>query len=265
MWRASRLLLSAATLRAAAADPPLDLTVLSWNVHWQCGSDHLPGCRAAATARVAELADAHGATVVVAIELEHNDTAPIDLPAHGLGGGHYPAWLQVNGSCPGAAGGAPGDAIALAFKPYVGLGPGWSPVVKSYAAGQPVYAAGGGCLGGDGGGPDPWDKADSRAFAVALLKPPSPGVAGCEAGLCVIALHSPHVDITKGADTIAEVCGEARHQCTVAVGDWNAPISKRSFCNFTVSDRWGQLLGDEHPTTLIGAPDENTCCFPESK
>jgi hypothetical protein len=77
------------------------------------------------------------------------------------------------------------------------------------------------------------------------------------------------------------VCGEARHQCTVAVGDWNAPVSRQPFCNFTVRDRWEQLLGGGGGGAegevavsvgtgagvgqLIAAPDENTCCFPESK
>jgi hypothetical protein len=233
--------------------------VLSWNVHWQCGSDHLPGCRAAATAKLVALAKEHSVGIVVAVELEHNDTAPVDLPSRGLPA-DYPPWMQMNGSCPGA-GKAPGDALALAFDQRS-----WSPVVKSWASGKPVYAAYGGCLGGAGGGPNPWDKADARAFVVALLKPAAPraGVAGCEKGVCVIALHSPHVEITEGAVKVAEVCGEARRQCTVAVGDWNAPISRQNFCNYTVADRWGQLMG-EPSATLVGAPDENTCCFPEAK
>lgn len=218
-----------ALLHAAAADPPLGLSVLSWNIHWQCGSDHhMPGCREAATAKVVALAKSHSVGMVVAVELEHNDSSPIDLPSHGLVTESYPSWVQINGSCPGA-GTAPGDTLALAFD----RAKGWNPV-KSY----------GGCLGGANGGPDPWDKADARAFVVALLKAPTPGVAGCEAGICVIALHSPHVKITEGADKVAEVCGEARHSCTVAVGDWNAPISKQTFCNYTVADRWGQLLGE---------------------
>ena len=74
------------------------------------------------------------------------------------------------------------------------------------------FVIGGGCLGGDAGG---GYRPDARAFAVALVKPPAPGVPGCEAGLCIIGLHAPHVDITEGADTVAAVCGEARHKCTV--------------------------------------------------
>ena len=248
-------------LQTVDADAPLQLSVLSWNVHWQCGSNHLQGCRAAATKRLAELAKSHSVDMVVAIELEHNDTEPIDLPSHGLG----TAWWQMNGSCPADKAGASGDALALAIHPAFDTG--WTPVVKSFSAGNPTYAIDGGCLGGDSGGSY---NADARAFVVALLDPPEPSVKGCEAGVCFIALHAPHIDITKGADKVARVCGESRHHCTVAVGDWNAPISKQSFCNFTVADRWSQLLG-EPPSgargsgSLVGAPDENTCCFPESK
>ena len=238
----------------AASGTPLNLTVLSWNVHWQCGSDHIPRCRSAATSKIIELAAKHAANVIVAVELEHNDTAPIDLPSHGLPTA-YPRWAQVNGTCPGAPG-KTGDALALV------LGSDWE-LQQVYRNGKYEALADGGCLGGDAGGVY---KADARAFAVALAKPPQPGVKGCEKGVCLIGLHSPHIDITKGADKVAAVCGEARHKCTVAVGDWNAPFSKQPFCNYTVQDRWGQLLGAASQTAkLVAAPDENTCCFPESK
>ena len=260
------LLLVPPRATAAAASPrpaaPAGVTVLSWNIHWQCGSDHLPGCREAATTKIVELATQHGAEVIVAVELEHNDTAPVDLtlPGHGLHG----SWRQINGSCPGAPG-KTGDALALV------LGPGWE---VQYSAlnqnGESLPLADGGCLGGDAGGVY---KPDARAFAVALVKPP-PGreVDGCAAGICLIGLHAPHIDITEGADKVAAVCGTARHQCTVAVGDWNAPVIKHPFCNYTVADRWRQLLevGDHAQTeprelSLVAAPDENTCCYPESK
>eukprot|EP01049_Picozoa_sp_SAG25_P021979 SAG25_NODE_8476_length_420_cov_0.641745_1_plen_68_part_00 len=29
--------------------------------------------------------------------------------------------------------------------------------------------------------------------------------AGCEAGICLIGLHAPHIDITEGADKVAAV------------------------------------------------------------
>ena len=119
-----------ALLHAVAADPPLDLTILSWNIHWQCGSDHLPGCRAAATAKVAALAKLHKPAVIVAVELEHNDTAPVNLPTHG--GVPDRGWLQVNGSCPGAKPGATGDALAL----LVNTATGWEPVFHGSGAGR---------------------------------------------------------------------------------------------------------------------------------
>ena len=215
----------------AVAAKPLSLSILSWNVHWQCGSDHLPGCREAATQKFVELSKTHAADVIVAVELEHNDTAPIDLPSH-LDASRGP-WTQVNGSCPGAPG-KTGDALALV------LGPGWE--VQAATQGGTLLADGG-CLGGDAGGVY---KADARAFAVALVKPSPflwPGVDGCEMGICLIGLHAPHVDITEGAAKVAAVCGEARHQCTVAVGDWNAPFGKKFFCKYTVADRWLQLIG----------------------
>eukprot|EP01047_Picozoa_sp_COSAG01_P033110 COSAG01_NODE_2422_length_7726_cov_5.781172_8_plen_95_part_00 len=53
------------------------------------------------------------------------------------------------------------------------LGKGWDPV-RVYKDGKYQVLADGGCLGGDAGGVY---KADARAFAVALVKPPLPGVA----------------------------------------------------------------------------------------
>jgi hypothetical protein len=109
-WLAATAALCCLAAAVAVDDTPLGLTVLSWNVHWQCGSDHIPGCRHAATSKLVALAQQHSADVIVAIELEHNDTAPLDLPSHGLPG-TYPPWTQVNGSCPGAAPGKTGDAL----------------------------------------------------------------------------------------------------------------------------------------------------------
>ena len=56
------------------------------------------------------------------------------------------------------------------------------------------------------------------------------------------------------------VCGSARKSCTVGIGDWNAPVSKQAFCNYTVADRWGQLVGGG---ITHGVPDELTCCYPD--
>jgi len=47
--------------------------VLSWNVHWQCGSDHVPDCRAAATAILLKMAHEREANVIVSVELEASE------------------------------------------------------------------------------------------------------------------------------------------------------------------------------------------------
>ena len=145
---------------------------------------------------------ANSADVAVAIELEVDSATPVDLPSTGLAG-----WLQVNGSCPGLTPMDTGDALALAVD-----GAKWA-----------IAAHGGGCLGGSTAN---GYKADARAFAVALATPAagweSAAVAGCPAGICLIALHSPHINITEGAATVAKVCGPARSQCTVAMGDVRA-------------------------------------------
>lgn len=226
-------------LLAAGAGAASPLRLLSWNVHWQCGSDHIKGCRDAAAARLAELARGAGAGVVAAIELEADSETPLDLTLRGLQG-----WSQVNGSCPGAAG-RTGDALALAVAP-----------------GYTVAASGGGCLGGATAG---GYTADARAFAVARVVPPAP-VRGCGAGVCLVALHSPHINITEGAAVVARVCGPQRHACTVAMGDWNAPIWAAPPAwehGANATDRWAQLIGGPEPA--VGAPDVNTCCYPESK
>ena len=228
------------TLGGIVAAP---LRVLSWNVHWQCGSNFLPGCREAATRRFAELArDFNGrgtvADAVVAIELEATSDSPADLAS-----GFFSGWTQVNGSCPGSAG-ATGDAAALLLAP-------------SYK----VLRSSGGCLGGDAAG---GYHADARAFAVAMVQPPA-AVRGCPQGLCFLGLHAPHVNVTRGAATVADVCGAARAGCTVAAGDWNAPVGEHSFCNYTASDRWTQLLGGDASTITVAVPDQLSCCFPNTK
>jgi len=234
---------AAAVPAVSTRQQPSSVAVLSWNVHWQCGSNYIHGCQANATARFLQLAEERKANIVVAIELEATSSTPVDLPSHGFGSG----WTAVNGSCPGAAG-KTGDALSINLKD------------EDYT----VIAHGGGCLGGAAGGNY---KADARAFAVALAKPTMP-VAGC-AALCVIGLHSPHVAITEGNDTVASVCGDARHSCTIAAGDWNAPISRHDFCNYTVQDRWAQLVGPSAELAsgaqLYGAPDKLTCCYPNTK
>jgi len=134
-------------------------------------------------------------------------------------------WTQVDGPCQKDG---RGDSAALAFAP------GWQ-----------VQKSGGGCLRHD---------YDTRAFAVARVAPPSP-VRGCES-LCVVALHAPHTDITAGRGLVSSVCGDAlASTCTVAMGDWNVPVGG-------LGRFWSQLIGG--PAPALAAPNERTCCFPES-
>ena len=60
LLRLQLLLVGAATTAARAGGlsggtGAPTLSALSWNIHWQCGSDHLKGCRTVATQKFAEL------------------------------------------------------------------------------------------------------------------------------------------------------------------------------------------------------------------
>ena len=222
----------------------LTTSLFSWNVHWQCGSDHLPGCRAFAAARFVNLTRSTHASIAVAIELESNSTTPLALDSPGL----LEGWQTVAGSCSPTAPAATGDALMLAIDPAKFI----------------VQASSGGCLGGVSGY---GYKADSRAFAVAAVRPVTP-VQGC-ASLCIVGLHAPHVNVTRGASTVERVCGSARAGCVVAAGDWNAGVRRRgwwSVPNATVSARWAELIGNDRPPALtVAAPDVNSCCYPQTK
>jgi hypothetical protein len=215
------------------------VSVLSWNIHWQQGSDHIKGGREAAREALLKLAHSTNASITVAIELEANSTEPVELA--------WPGWTQINGSCPSVLAGKTGDALLLAVDS------------EQFT----ILKSGGGCLGGSSAR---GYTADARAFAVALVRPPHP-VAGCPEGLCLIALHSPHINITQGAPTVSSVCGEPRSRCTVAIGDFNAPVKKRPppISHATVEERLMQLLGNETEPLSAAAPDVNTCCYPETK
>jgi len=189
-------------LAAQAAASTSAWPILSWNTHWQCGSDHVKGCRASATASLLALANSSRAAVVVSIELETSDTLSVDVrkapPALNPSGWVNSGWSRVAGSCP-AVGRGSGDALSL------NLAPGFA-----------LLASGGGCLGGHS---SPTFKADARAFAVALVTPPAEAAVGGCPGVCVIALHSPHNDISQGAGTVAKVCGDAASAgCVIAIG-----------------------------------------------
>jgi len=207
---------------SGAGDGDLVLSTFFWNVHWECslganGANR--ACKQRIGQRFVELARASEAQVVASIELEDDMTHPSSLINFGLWG-----WTQVNGPC---AWGDHGDVAALAFAP------GWE-----------VQNSGGGCLRND------WD---TRAFAVALVRPPV-AVQGCPS-LCFVAIHAPHTWINHGRDIVRGVCGGAVERCAVAMGDWNTPAGG-------VAGLWDALVGGEHPGWPT--PDQRTCCFPES-
>jgi len=188
-----------------------------WNVHWQC-SNAARGSSGACKALATQRFRelAQGVDIAAAIELSHGMSQPVEL---------IPGWAQVNGPC---ARGNGGDSAALAF------GPSWR-----------VEASGGGCLRGD------WD---TRAFAVARVAPPVP-VQGCPS-LCVVAIHAPHTWITRGHDTVAEVCGAAAERCAIAMGDWNTRARG-------VGRLWASLIGGAAPALVF--PNQRTCCWPETQ
>merc|ERR1712080_219861 len=70
------------------------------------------------------------------------------------------------------------------------------------------------------------------------------------------------VHAERGQDVVKKICGKTRAGCTIALGDWNAPIKKGPL-NHTVVDLWRELVNGSGPTAA--APDENTCCYPETK
>ena len=216
-----------------------ELPILSWNVHWQQGSDFIKGGRAAALTKLAQLVQQSGSSITAAIELETTSTEPVAR--------NWPGWEQVNGSCPPLPGKKTGDTLLLAFN----------------SSQFRLLAHGGGCLGGDSGR---GYTADSRAFAVARVEPPEP-VVGCPDGLCLLALHSPHINITNGTSTFTKVCGDEPTRCLVAMGDFNAPVKHRlpPYPPITIVDRLNQLMGAVGAPLSVAAPDVNTCCYPEKK
>jgi len=226
--------------------PVLEVTLFTWNVHWQCGSDFIQGCRETAVSRFKALLNESTADIAVAIEIESsgNSSETLDFTT---AGSPLAQWNQVNGSCPGANG-QPGDVVALLIQPHFKL-----------------HRSGGGCLGGSSGGNY---TADARAFAVALVQPHVP-VRGCEAtGLCVIGLHAPHINITQGMPTVERVCAAAKAQCVVAAGDWNAPVEytpSQPWQAGNVSQYLSQLLDTPAPGISVAVPDVNSCCYPQSK
>jgi len=211
-----------ATGEGVAAVAPVHIPTFFWNVHWQCSvaaQGATGACKAAVAQRFGELARSVDAQIVTSIELSNGMSEPVPFGEMGLEG-----WTQVSGPC---ARGYNGDSAALAFAP------GWQ-----------VENSGGGCLRHD------WD---TRAFAVAKVRPPM-SVQGCPS-LCVVGLHAPHRAITTGYDEVQRVCGAAAAGCSVAMGDWNVPTQ-------WIHDLWSRVIGGTPPH--LAHPNERTCCFPES-
>jgi hypothetical protein len=71
------------------------LNIFSWNVHWQCGSDHIPGCRAVAVDNFLSLTASTGADVAIAIEIESSSCETIDFLALPAASEVLNGWSQV--------------------------------------------------------------------------------------------------------------------------------------------------------------------------
>jgi len=208
---------------ARHVDEFVPLSAFFWNVHWECSMGARGAskdCKSHIGRRFRELATASQADVVTSIELADSASRPTRLKRFGFDG-----WTQVDGPCKKSR--FNGDAAALA------LAPGWT-----------VQGSAGGCLRRD---------SDSRAFAVARVRPPT-AVKGCPS-LCVVALHAPHQAIDHGKELVRDVCGSLVDNCTVAMGDWNAPAED-------IGSLWEQLIGGNVP--VEAKPNERTCCWPES-
>jgi len=200
-----------------------------WNVHWECSvgaaAKAHKDCKEMVGRRFVELAAETGADIVFSAMLEDSLAVPSKLKDFGLAEG----WTQADGPCYHSDGGREyGDATALAF------GPAWH-----------VNASGGGCLRHD---------RDARAFAVALVVPPTP-IQSCPL-LCVVGVHMPHNQSTQGSRIVRDVCGALAGTCSIAMGDWNVPAAQ-------VGERWAGLIGGAAPSEVV--PDVRTCCWPEEQ
>jgi hypothetical protein len=204
----------------------------SWNVGNECSST--PSCREAATAYLANGTGSNPMAfepseiaVFGTIGLLAADSTAVDLTQYGYLKGK--GYTQVDGLC--HAGHKLGnDAASLTFRP-----------------GFTVVKKGGGCLskGGLLGTSKP------HAFAVALVKPPKVNkinkinkylggiVKNCQEGVCMVAVNVPVDGVAQGADKIAAVCGDARHHCTVGLGDFAGSGGITS-----IGYHWKQLIGD---------------------
>jgi hypothetical protein len=206
-----------------------------WNVGQQCSAN--PSCRDAATSYLTNTSSfafqTSEAAVFATTNLLAANSEAVDLTQHGqLEGKSY---QQVDGLCHGGQKFG-SSAVSLTFRP------GWSVLKKDS-----------GCLSKEG----VLEKTEPHAFVAALLKPPKANgmlggiVKNCEAGVCMVALSVPKDGIAQGADKIAAVCGEARHQCAIALGDFGADTGSYHNPSKSVLGNWKQLIGDKSPQVYI--------------
>lgn len=189
------------------------LYMQTWNVGNECGSNKVPGCRQSAIDYLASGIPYIGyqpgeAEIMVTMGLLEDDGKAVDLTAYGkLQGMNY---SEISSVCDGK------NPLSVT-------------VLNTYQ----VLSKAAGCLGG----PSP------TPFVVAVIKPPPAKgmfggqLKGCPNGFCFVALNAPEQTITEGSDVVASVCGDIRHVCTVAVGDFN--LSPQH----TYQERWAQLIG----------------------
>lgn len=186
----------------------------TWNVGNICGSNKAPGCRQAAidylTSGVPSIGYQPGeGQIMVTMGLLDDDGQAVDLTQYGK--------LQ-----------------SLNYSSISGVCNGMNPLSVTVQNAYQVSNKATGCLGGPA--PTP--------FVVAVIKPPPASgmfggqLKGCPNGFCLVALNAPDgASITDGSDKVAKVCGDIRHVCTVAVGDFN--LSPQH----TYQERWAQLIG----------------------
>lgn len=196
----------------------------TWNVGEVCGSNAEPGCREAAIKYLSSTSVGAEFNIATLFGLLSDAGQPVDLTQYGVYKGKN--YTQFGSVCSASAGStAPPSTVSIT------LGPGFQ-----------LLGKGAGCLVGNdatavtAGAPKP--------FAVALVKPPpvhglvGGEVKGCPNGFCLVAINAPYgpAHLSAGADTLADVCGDTRHLCTVAVGDFNLSPQQ------TYDQRWAELI-----------------------
>lgn len=211
---------------AAAEEGEQRIYFQLWNVGRKCSSNS--GCREAAIDYLTNSSSLafqpSEAAIFATIGLVAENSDAVDLTRYNyLEGKNF---TQVSGACRGVGVGASNsnsDAVSLTLRPEF-------TVLKQDS----------GCLSKKGA------LSRAHAFAVALVKPPKVSgtfggiVKGCEGGICMVAASMPEQGggVAEGAAAgqIARVCGEARHHCTIGLGDFGTSPA--------ASGPWKQLIGD---------------------